>query len=112
MKRSHLLGVVLREERKKKGLTLKNLGDAAGVSRQRVSDWESGRHYPQPKTLHKLGKVLEWDGLVMVKLTDLYFEDRKINALRKIEEEKKQAQLIKWKLNAIYQKVSSDYADN
>ena len=51
-----LLADRLRELRKKKGLTLRDLGSMVGLSYQAIQAYESGRSKPSIKTLEKLAK--------------------------------------------------------
>ncbi|MFP4017064.1 MAG: helix-turn-helix domain-containing protein [Halanaerobiales bacterium] len=61
------LGNVLKELRKDRGLTLRELGKEAGVSATLISDIENGRYYPSLKTLSKLSNALE------VKISQIFF---------------------------------------
>jgi len=53
------IGVKLRHTRKVKGLTLKQLADAAGCSESLLSKIENGRATPSLKMLQKLSSGLE-----------------------------------------------------
>lgn len=52
------LGERIRELRKKKGLTLHDVGEHFRISRSSVSDWEGGRTYPDPRKLVELSRLL------------------------------------------------------
>lgn len=52
------LGKLLRELRKREGLTLAALSDVVGVSQSALSQFESGRAEPSLGTLWKLGRAL------------------------------------------------------
>jgi Predicted transcriptional regulators len=49
----------LRELRKIKGLTLKELGDMVGVAESTMSHYETGKRSPDFETLLKFGEILE-----------------------------------------------------
>jgi len=48
----------IRAARQARGLTLSEVGNALGVTRQYVYAWEAGRRNPGPKHLAKLADVL------------------------------------------------------
>lgn len=48
----------IRVNRKKKGLTQKELGELLGVSRQVVNCWENGKRNISKKNMEKLKKYL------------------------------------------------------
>ena len=48
----------LRELRRRKGLSQKDLAVASGVGQDTISGIESGRHEPRPSTLRKLADTL------------------------------------------------------
>ena len=49
----------IREIRKRRGITQKQLADALQVTESAVSHWEKGRRDPDLETLLKIGEVLE-----------------------------------------------------
>jgi transcriptional regulator with XRE-family HTH domain len=49
----------LKEYRRQKGLSQKDLADASGVGQDTISGIESGRHEPRPSTLRKLAEALD-----------------------------------------------------
>jgi transcriptional regulator with XRE-family HTH domain len=49
----------LKEIRRQKGLSQKDLSDASGVGQDTISGIESGRHEPRPSTLRKLAEALD-----------------------------------------------------
>jgi transcriptional regulator with XRE-family HTH domain len=53
-----LVGAVLREERRRQGLTLARLAEASGVSMQHVSDVERGRKDPSSEVLAAIAGAL------------------------------------------------------
>lgn len=48
----------IKELRKKRGLTQKQLAELLGVKQQNVSDWERGERSPSVKNLKKLAEIL------------------------------------------------------
>jgi transcriptional regulator with XRE-family HTH domain len=55
--------VQLRQKRKEKGLTRKQLADILGVNKSAVGQWELGRTSPKPSNLEKIVKLLGKDVL-------------------------------------------------
>ena len=53
-----MIGPTIKAARQALGLTLAELGNALGVTRQYVYAWEAGRRNPGPKHLAKLADVL------------------------------------------------------
>lgn len=51
----------MREARKKKGLTQKQLGEQLGVSQSMIGQFESGKHAPRMDTVEKICKALDLD---------------------------------------------------
>ena len=62
----------LRQVRTEKGLTQVELSRKSGVSRSKISQYESGQMFPQIPTLLKLAKVLDCT------LNDLVEQDAEI----------------------------------
>ena len=58
-----MIGPTIKAARQALGLTLAELGNALGVTRQYVQAWEAGRRNPGPKHLAKLAEVLGLDVL-------------------------------------------------
>lgn len=56
-----MIGSLIKAARIQRGLTLANVGNALGVTRQYVYAWEAGRRNPGPKHLAKLAEVLGLD---------------------------------------------------
>ena len=52
------IGPTIKAARNARGLTLAEVGNALGVTRQYVQAWEAGRRNPGPKHLAKLAEVL------------------------------------------------------
>ena len=53
-----MIGPTIKAARQALGLTLAELGNALGVTRQYVQAWEAGRRNPGTKHLAKLAEVL------------------------------------------------------
>ena len=56
----------MRAARVANNLTLQNVADATGVSRQEVSAWELGRRLPNVRRLFSLALILHIDPLVIM----------------------------------------------
>ena len=56
-----IIGHVVRRERQDRRLTIKELGDKAGLSEIYVGEIERGQKYPSSKVLEALAKALELD---------------------------------------------------
>src|SRR5215469_12131559 len=56
---SEILGRIIRRERQGRDLTIKELGDKAGLSEIYVGEIERGQKYPSAKVLESLAKALE-----------------------------------------------------
>src|SRR5579863_4660569 len=56
-----ILGRVIRRERQDRQLTIKELGDKAGLSEIYVGEIERGQKYPSAKVLESLASALELD---------------------------------------------------
>lgn len=54
-------GELIREARKKKGLTQRELGDLLGMSDVGVAQWEKGLRNPRLETRQRIAKVLDID---------------------------------------------------
>ena len=55
------IGFLIAEYRKKKGLTQAELADLLNVSDKAVSNWETGKNYPDIETIAKLSDIFEFD---------------------------------------------------
>lgn len=55
------LGNIIRENRKKAKLTLKELASSTGVSEQAISQYERNKRTPSTTTIKKIGEVLGVD---------------------------------------------------
>ena len=53
-----MIGPIIKSARQARELTLAEVGDTLGVTRQYVYAWEAGRRNPGPKHLAKLAEVL------------------------------------------------------
>jgi transcriptional regulator with XRE-family HTH domain len=56
-----MLGRVIRRERQDRNMTIKELGDKAGLSEIYVGEIERGQKYPSAKVLESLAQALELD---------------------------------------------------
>jgi len=56
-----IIGRVIRRERQDRHLTIKELGDKAGLSEIYVGEIERGQKYPSSKVLESLARALELD---------------------------------------------------
>ncbi|HZU02685.1 MAG TPA: helix-turn-helix transcriptional regulator [Ktedonobacteraceae bacterium] len=56
-----ILGKVVRQERQNRRLTIKELGDKAGLSEIYVGEIERGQKYPSAKVLESIANALELD---------------------------------------------------
>ncbi len=56
-----IIGRVIRQERQEHGLTIKELGEKAGLSEIYVGEIERGQKYPSAKVLESLAHALELD---------------------------------------------------
>ena len=56
-----IMGRVIRRERQDRQLTIKELGDKAGLSEIYVGEIERGRKYPSSKVLESLARALDLD---------------------------------------------------
>lgn len=54
-------GEKLRQARKRRGLTQRELAQAVDARHNSVSNWESGKNQPDPETIRRLCGVLEVD---------------------------------------------------
>ncbi|MCM2303597.1 MAG: helix-turn-helix domain-containing protein [Elusimicrobia bacterium] len=53
------VGLKIKEERKRRGLTQRDLADATGLSEQFISNLERGQRHPGTKTLRAIAGVLK-----------------------------------------------------
>src|SRR5579884_1425962 len=56
-----IIGKVIRQERQIRRLTIKELGDKAGLSEIYVGEIERGQKYPSAKVLESIAQALELD---------------------------------------------------
>src|SRR5205085_8450779 len=56
-----IIGRVIRRERQERHLTIKELGDKAGLSEIYVGEIERGQKYPSAKVLESIANALELD---------------------------------------------------
>ena len=56
-----IMGRVIRRERQERQLTIKELGDKAGLSEIYVGEIERGQKYPSSKVLESLARALDLD---------------------------------------------------
>ena len=67
-----IIGRVIRRERQDRQLTIKELGDKAGLSEIYVGEIERGQKYPSSKVLESLARALDLD---MADLLELMAEE-------------------------------------
>ena len=58
-------GDKLKEERKKKGISQKELGQKLGVSQAMIAQYEKGDRTPKIETIKKIAKALEVEAIVL-----------------------------------------------
>lgn len=78
-----IIGTRIRYERQKAGLTLEELGNKVGVSKQCLSGWEHGRNMADVVSLYMMAKFFH------LKIEDFLFEaseDKPINHANKVHE--------------------------
>lgn len=61
-----VLGDRIREARKKKGLTQRQLADLIGAKHNSISDWENNKNNPDPNTIELLMRVLDVDANLLL----------------------------------------------
>lgn len=59
-------GDKLKEERKKKGISQKELGQKLGVSQAMIAQYEKGDRTPKIETIKKIAKALEVEAIVLM----------------------------------------------
>jgi len=63
-----IIGRVIRQERQNRRLTIKDLGDKAGLSEIYVGEIERGQKYPSAKVLESLAHALDLDVAELLEL--------------------------------------------
>ncbi len=63
-----ILGHVIRQERQNQSLTMKELGEKAGLSEIYIGEIERGQKYPSAKVLESLASALELDMAALLEL--------------------------------------------
>src|SRR5256885_14780284 len=76
-----IYGRVIRRERQGRNLTIKELGDKAGLSEIYVGEIERGQKYPSAKVLESIAKALDLD---LAEFFELIAEE--IRGVRRSEE--------------------------
>lgn len=71
---SKTIGEEIRSKRKEVGLTQLMVATQAGLSRNYISDIESGRYTPSVDTLAKLARILNIDLNFLTKMTEIQGE--------------------------------------
>src|SRR5437870_13601838 len=56
-----IMGRVIRRERQDRHLTIKDLGDKAGLSESYVGEIERGQKYPSAKVLESIANAVDFD---------------------------------------------------
>ena len=59
MDEKNVFGTRLKERRKEKKMTQKQLADAVGAKHNSVSDWENGKNKPDPDTIERICEALD-----------------------------------------------------
>lgn len=91
---SNNLGEILKEARKEKGFTLRELSERSGVSHSYISQLENGRNNnPTPLFLKRISDALSLPFTTLAALTEgnTKFSDGDIATLKKMEKEAEQA---------------------
>ncbi len=70
-----IIGRVIRQERQDRRMTIKELGDKAGLSEIYVGEIERGKKYPSSKVLESLAEALDLD---MADLLELMAEEIRV----------------------------------
>lgn len=65
-------GKVLKEARKQRGLTQKQLGELMGMSYQQIGQYENGKRLPKMQTLERFSKALKIDFDTLYSMIDPY----------------------------------------
>lgn len=65
-----MLGERIKERRKAAGLTQTQLGDAVGVRKNTVSDWERGKYKPDIETVADIARVLNTRAVYLLECDD------------------------------------------
>ena len=83
------LGARLRELRRRRGLTLDEVGRNIGVTRACVCQWESGKSYPQRKFIPELARTLETSAAYLVAGdgTGIIVDDQAAAVIRRAKKE-------------------------
>lgn len=55
---NNVFGIRLKEKRKEKNMTQKQLADMVGAKHNSVSDWENGKNKPDPDTIERICEAL------------------------------------------------------
>lgn len=61
------IGNIIKQARKKKGLTQSELGELMGITAVAVGRWETGKRTPRPETIKRLSEALEVDLTASIK---------------------------------------------
>lgn len=61
------IGNIIKQARKKKGLTQSELGELMGITAVAVGQWETGKRTPRPETIKRLSEALEVDLTASIK---------------------------------------------
>lgn len=77
-----LFGHILRQERKEKGLSQKELGQRLGVSQAMIAQYENGKRTPKVGTITKIANALEIPASELLECYDIL---SKSDSLRKID---------------------------
>lgn len=58
---NHNIGNIIKQARKKKGLTQSELGELMGITAVTVGQWETGKRIPKEETIERISEALEID---------------------------------------------------
>lgn len=80
-----IMGRVIRRERQQRGMTIKELGEKAGLSEIYVGEIERGQKYPSSRVLESIATALDLDIADLLELVaeEIRYErePRKVNAI-------------------------------
>ena len=95
------IGRIIREQRKKIGITLDRLSEISGVSLAHLSRIETGHRHPSPRTLQSIAKPLGFDLTELLVMAGHLSPD--LSALSEEEREK-----LRDEMKMLSERVASD----
>ena len=99
------LGLILKERRKSKNLTLKQVEGMSGVHTSHIGRIERGERFPSGRVLKKLAEPLDFGEAELLKLAGFLSRDDSDDRLDRFKREIKQE--IAHALVSLYKKVDS-----